>query len=121
MRDCRLLGYAKQMRSEMTPAEQRLWYALRAKRFDGIKFRRQTVLGSCIVDFASRSQMLVIEVDGDTHAGRERYDAARERALAAMGFRVLRFTNADVMGNFEAVLGVIGDAVRQPPLLGPLP
>jgi len=121
MRDRRLLGYARQMRREMTPAEQRLWYALRAKRFEGVRFRRQTVLGSYIVDFASRSQMLVIEVDGDTHAGRERHDAARDRALHGMGFRVLRFANSDVMGNFESVLGAIGEAIRQAPLPGPLP
>jgi len=116
MRDHRLLGYARQMRREMTPGEQRLWYALRAKRFEGIKFRRQTVLGSCIVDFASRSQMLVIEVDGDTHAGRESYDAARDRTLREMGFRVLRFSNSDVMGNFDAVPGAIGEALRHAPL-----
>lgn len=121
MRDRRLLGYAKQMRREMTPAEQRLWYALRAKRFDGIKFRRQTVLSSYVVDFASRSRMLVIEIDGDTHAGRERYDAVRDQTLLEMGFRVLRFSNSDVMGNFDAVLGAIGEALRNAPLPSPLP
>lgn len=111
MRDQRLLGYAKQLRTNLSPPEQRLWYALRAGRFDGVKFRRQVVLGRYIVDFASRSRMLVIELDGDTHAGREAYDARRTAELEELGFRVLRFGNSDVTGNLDGVMAVIAEAL----------
>jgi len=116
MRDPRLTEYAKSMRREPTESEIRLWLALRAKRFAGVKFRQQKVIGPYIVDFAARNPMLVIEIDGDTHAGREGYDADRTRFLEKQGYRVLRFNNDDVMTNLEGVLTTLGDALEQPPL-----
>jgi very-short-patch-repair endonuclease len=88
----------------MTPAEIRLWHHLRAARFDRWKFRRQTVIGPYIADFTCRAAMLVVEIDGDTHAGQVTYDAHRTTFLEEQGWRVIRFTNADVMGNLEGVL-----------------
>ena len=54
MRDARLTAYAKAMRKEPSEPEQRLWLALRAKRFENVKFRRQKVIGRYIADFAAR-------------------------------------------------------------------
>jgi hypothetical protein len=79
MRDPELLHRAKEMRTNPTPAEARLWYHLRAHRFENHKFRHQTVLAPYIVDFTSRTAMLAIEVDGDTHATQQDYDARRTR------------------------------------------
>ncbi|MFD1787362.1 endonuclease domain-containing protein [Sphingomonas floccifaciens] len=100
----------------MTEAETRLWLAIRAKRLNGIKFVRQTVRGRAIPDFVARSHNLVIEVDGDTHATSEAYDARRTAVLKRQGYRVLRFTNADVMTNLDGVLHVILDALTSAPL-----
>jgi very-short-patch-repair endonuclease len=97
---------AKQLRKNLTEPERRLWYHLRASRL-GVKFQKQAVLAPYIADFAARSDRLVIELDGDTHAGREAYDAARTIALEERGYRVLRFTNADVMTNLDGVLRAI--------------
>lgn len=72
-----------------------------------MKFQRQVVLAPYIADFASRGERLVIELDGDTHGGREAYDAARTRNLEARGYRVIRFTNEDVMTNLDGVLQAI--------------
>ena len=94
------------MRANLTEAERRLWYRPRANRF-GVKFQRQVVLAPYIADFASRSERLVIELDGDTHGEREVYDAARTRALKQRGYRVIRFTNVDVMTNLDDVLRAI--------------
>jgi very-short-patch-repair endonuclease len=109
------------MRREMTAPELKLWLELRAKRFSAVKFRRQVVLGHYIADFASRSRMLIIELDGETHAEREAYDGARTAALVRAGFRVLRFTNSNVMSNLDGVLHAIGEALQTPPLPNPLP
>lgn len=73
MRDRKSLGFAKQLRSSLTPAEARLWYHLRAKRFAGVKFRRQSVIGPFIADFTCRVAMLIIEIDGDTHGSTTEY------------------------------------------------
>jgi very-short-patch-repair endonuclease len=107
VRDRKSLKSAKQLRRDLTPAEARLWYHLRAKRFAGVKFRRQTVIGPFIADFTCRTAMLVIEVDGDTHGSAIQYDAERTAFLEQQGWRVLRFTNADVLQNLEAVLSSI--------------
>ncbi len=120
MRDKRLVEFAKSMRREMMEPEKLLWHQLRAKRFEGTKFRRQNVVGKYIADFYSRSAMLIIEVDGDTHAFNHEYDIVRESFLRALGFNVIRFTNAEVMANMEGVLTIIGMSLTPPlPTLSP--
>jgi very-short-patch-repair endonuclease len=122
LRDQQLLTRAKQLRTNQTPLEQKLWYALRAKRFAGVKFRRQVVIGRYIADFACRSpRMLVIEVDGDTHAARGSYDAQRTAFLESRGYHVLRFANREVGTNLTSVLMTIAETLRLPlsPTLSP--
>jgi very-short-patch-repair endonuclease len=97
---------AKALRKTLTPAEHRLWRILRGNRI-GVKFQKQVVLAPYIADFAARSERLVIELDGDTHGERAAYDAARTAALAKRGYRVIRFTNADVMTNLDEVVKAI--------------
>lgn len=97
---------AKRLREDLTAPERKLWNAIRANRA-GVKFQRQVVLAPYIADFAARSERLVVEIDGDTHAGREAYDAARTFALQNRGYRVLRFNNAEVMVNLEGVVRAI--------------
>jgi very-short-patch-repair endonuclease len=105
---------AKELRSRFTEPERRLWYHLRANRLE-VKFQRQVVLSPYIADFAARAERLVIELDGDSHAGREVYDAGRTRALEQRGYRVLRFTNGDVMTNLDGVLRTILIALGRDP------
>ena len=117
-----LKARARSMRTEMTPPEAKLWSLLRAHRFDGVKFTREVPIGSYIVDFAARSRLLVIELDGDTHGRQVEYDAARTAFLERQGYRVIRFTNGDVMGNPEGVMEMIGVALAATaPLPNPLP
>jgi very-short-patch-repair endonuclease len=116
-----LLARAKHMRSNPTPAEARLWYNLRAKRFAAVKFTHQVVIGPFIADFVARSRKFVIELDGDTHADDESADARRTAWLERQGYRVIRFDNADVMGNLDGVLATIDAALASAPLPGPLP
>ena len=112
MRDPRLVAFAKAMRREMTEPETRVWFQLRAKRFGGIKFRRQNVVGDYIADFYARAAMTIIEIDGDTHAFSQDYDAVRERYFNRLGFQVLRFANNDVMTNLEGVMSAIATAIE---------
>jgi very-short-patch-repair endonuclease len=90
--DAVLKERARAMRANPTPAEQRMWLALRANRFSRMQFTRQSVIAPYIVDFVSKSLKLVIEIDGDTHGDREGYDASRTDFLnrsdtAWFGFR----------------------------------
>ena len=105
------LAQAKQLRTNMTDAERRLWYRLRAHRFDGYKFKRQVPIGPYIVDFACVGRKLVIEVDGGQHADNQS-DEVRDRYLGSEGFRVLRFWNNDVLRNTSGVLETILSALE---------
>jgi very-short-patch-repair endonuclease len=99
---------AKTLRTGMTPPEEKLWSILRGGRLQEIKFVRQMVFGPAYVaDFAARQHRLVIELDGDSHAGRETYDAARTAYIESKGFRVIRFSNSDVMTNIDGVARAI--------------
>jgi very-short-patch-repair endonuclease len=123
MRDAVLTERAKSMRKEQTPAEQTLWLALRARRFADTKFRRQLVVGQYIIDFACRAPtMLAIEIDGDSHGDTASYDARRSAYLETKGYRVVRFTNSDVLTNLDGVLQVIEVALAtHSPSPNPLP
>ena len=116
-RDERLLEFARSMRQQATPFEQKLWIQLRAKWFAGAKFRRQVVVGRFIVDFACRiPRMLVVEVDGDSHGMGLRDDAVRDAELRGLGYEVLRFTNLEVDNNLYGVLTNIAGALDGPSL-----
>lgn len=107
MIDPQLLEFAKTMRSNATDAEHLMWQLLRAKRFMNLKFRRQHVIAPYIVDFYCHELGLVIELDGSQHNtddGRA-YDFERTKFLEALGFRVVRYWNSDILRNTEAVLG----------------
>src|SRR5258708_454659 len=104
---------ARRLRTAMTDAERRLWSALRDRRLQGYKFRRQHPLGPFIVDFFCIEHRLVIEADGGQHANNER-DDRRTAWLRSQGWRVLRFWNNEVLANpqgvAEAVLRELQDA-----------
>ncbi|MET4595620.1 MULTISPECIES: endonuclease domain-containing protein [unclassified Sphingomonas] len=105
-----LLDRAKRMRCEPTPAEAMLWRHLRGRQIGGVKFTRQFVIGPYIADFAAREAKLVIEVDGDTHSDQAR-DDSRTDWLERQGYRVIRFSNADIMSGMDGVWRVISAAL----------
>ena len=102
----RLRGFARSMRSAPTEAEQRLWGALRNRRLDRLKFRRQVPIGPYIADFVCMEAKLIVELDGSQHAESTR-DRARDAELEQRGFRVLRFWNDDVMRELESTCATI--------------
>jgi very-short-patch-repair endonuclease len=104
---------AKQLRSLMTDAERRLWYRLRAHRFDGYKFKRQAPIGSYIVDFVCYNRQVIIEVDGGQHA-ESISDRIRDAWLTSQGFKILRFWNDDVLKRTDIVLAEIAKSLNTP-------
>src|SRR5690606_25497683 len=92
-----------------------------AERFQGIKFRRQKVIGTYIADFAANDPKLVVELDGDTHASREDYDGRRTDFLENEGYRVIRFLNSDVTTNMDGVLTQLAEVISELRARPPLP
>ena len=103
---------AKELRKNLTPAEEKLWVHLRGHRTGDVHFRKQHAIGNYIVDFCAPSQKLVIELDGSQHLEQEEYDKERTAFLNSKGYKVLRFWNSDVMNNIERVLTIIWDALK---------
>ena len=95
-----------------------MWTLLR-ENFSEARFRRQVPLLQYIADFASHKARLVIEVDGSQH--NEEVDAARTAAIQEQGYRVIRFTNYDVLMAEEGVFMAIESAIRSPHPLPTLP
>jgi len=112
--DPRLAAFARSMRTEPTSFENKLWQQLRNSRLNGLKFSRQIVLLGFICDFVCRNLRLVIEVDGDTHDRAK--DVDRDYVLGRAGYRVLRFTNAEIGQNLDGVLAAIMEAAAHRPI-----
>jgi very-short-patch-repair endonuclease len=109
----KLRSNARTLRKNSTDAERILWSELRDHRLNGASFRRQVPIANYIADFVCHAAKLVIELDGGQHFSdqAEQADAARSAAIEAKGFKVLRFSNHDVMSNRTGVLETIAAAV----------
>ena len=107
---------ARALRAQGTDAERVLWRHLRARQFDGYKFRRQHPIGPYFADFACVRERLVVELDGGQHAQADDQtrDARRTQFLQAHGWRVLRFWNHEALANLDGVLQVIAMALARP-------
>ena len=105
------LQRAKELRRDMTPAEEILWQELRANKL-GVHFRRQQVIAGFIIDFYCHKAGLVIEVDGDIHDLQQEEDTRREKVLSEMGLRVVRFRNEEVVRDLSAVVGNVRKLLR---------
>jgi very-short-patch-repair endonuclease len=103
----------------MSPFEATLWARLNRSQLGGFKFRRQQVIGNCIVDFFCPQKSLIVEVDGDTH-DRDR-DSARDRMNQFRGYPTIRFTNADVGKNIDGVLARLLEELQSLPDRWPHP
>ena len=103
--DERLLGFARQMRTDSTDAEIKLWWLLRNRKLAGFKFRRQVPLGNYILDFYCHEAGLVVEADGGQHddPSYQTYDLRRTEYLRTQGISVLRFWDNDILRNTQAV------------------
>jgi very-short-patch-repair endonuclease len=94
---------ARAMRGCPTDAEKRLWLRLRRRQL-GVGFRRQFVIDRFVADFYCSERRLVVEVDGGVHLARRQLDVQRDRFFAALGLRVVRVSNREVLGDLDVVL-----------------
>lgn len=97
----------RELRKNMTDAEQTLWKRLRLRQLEGYKFRRQQPIGNYIVDFVCLEKRIIIEVDGSQHAQQLSYDSNRSVWLEKEGYTILRFWNNEVLNETDGVLEVI--------------
>jgi very-short-patch-repair endonuclease len=99
----------------MTRAETLLWRYVKAHRVDKLGFRRQVPMGFYIADFVCHSARLVVELDGESHdfESRQQSDERRDAWFETQGYRVLHFTNDDVLKNLSGVVEAIRIAASE--------
>ncbi len=94
---------ARRLRRNETEAEKKLWQALRARQFLGLKLRRQSPVAGFVADFLCEERRVIVEADGGQHAENQA-DLERTARLRAAGYEVIRYWNNDIMANLEGVL-----------------
>ncbi len=106
----------QKLRQEPSPAESRLWWFLRRRRFHGYKFRRQHSLGRFVVDFYCPELNLAVEVDGDSHfdTDRKANDQRRQQWLERAGIQVVRFRNDEILQAIDRVLHQLRAVITTP-------
>ena len=107
---------AKELRENMTPAENVLWAELNRRKIKGYRFKPQHPINRFIVDFYCHKAKVVIEIDGEVHELEEQVqrDQGRSSELEAFGLKVLRFSNQDVFENLEEVVKKINNSLQTP-------
>jgi very-short-patch-repair endonuclease len=100
----KLKPQARRMRKEPTPEEAALWKRLRNGKLGGFKFRRQHPIDQYLADFCCPEVWLVIEIDGPIHERQVEEDALRQDHIERLGYRVIRFSNEDVIRNPMGVM-----------------
>lgn len=108
---------ARDLRRRLTLPEVILWGALRGRRQDGARFRRQHPVGPYILDFYCEAARLAVEVDGSGHdqPDQARHDRRRTEWLNLRGISVLRIPARDVLETLDGVLQVISQRLCRPP------
>ncbi len=104
-----LIPLAKSLRKQTTDTEQLLWRHLRAKRFGGLKFRRQQPIGAYVVDFVCFEKKVIVELDGGQHTlpAEMQDDSNRDQWFESQGYKVFRFWDNEVLTKMQGVLEVI--------------
>lgn len=104
-----MVQIARDLRKRETSPEQIMWQALRGRRLNNLKFRRQHPVANTtfVADFLCYEARLIIEIDGEIHNVQKIEDEQRQSALETEGYTVLRFTNEQMKSDLEAVLTTI--------------
>ncbi|MFA6132317.1 MAG: endonuclease domain-containing protein [Patescibacteria group bacterium] len=119
MNPSKLKESRRELREKSTEAEEVLWRRLRNSRL-GVKFSRQVGIENFITDFCSRTLKLIIEVDGPIHQKKDfsEHDKFRSDVLEGFGYKILRFTNEQVLKDIDSVIKIIKTEIFSPPSLG---
>jgi len=112
----RVFKNAAKLRESLTESEIRLWEFLKTKPL-GHKFRRQHPIAGYVLDFYCHKLRLSIELDGGYHFSKEQRakDAVRTSYLKELGISELRFSNKQILEDFEPTIVLLMTILREGP------
>ena len=102
----------RELRFDETLAEKTVWLYIRKRQVEDIRFLRQYSIDKYILDFYSPEIRLGIEIDGDSHIGKEEYDKQRQMYIESYKIEIIRFSNEQVLCSMGKVLDEITKIVR---------
>ncbi|MFH1852430.1 MAG: endonuclease domain-containing protein [Candidatus Neomarinimicrobiota bacterium] len=113
----------RDLRKRSTPAEKAFWQTVRNRQFRGLKFNRQypilfeydTDKRIFIADFYCHQLQLIVEIDGGVHEQQKDYDTLRTVILNNLEYKVIRFSNHDILNKLDQVLKRLGDFIELTP------
>jgi very-short-patch-repair endonuclease len=108
----RLNALARELRNRSTLAEILLWRHLKGGQRGGYDFHRQKPIDEYIVDFFAADLMLAVEIDGDSHTLKDAVDEVRQKRLEALGVLFLRFDDAAVKSDVDAIVRAIDNWIE---------
>lgn len=110
-----ITGITRRLRKRSTRSEELLWRALRGRKLDGLKFRRQHPFGASVVDFYCHEKRLVVEIDGAVHLGQEaqEQDEIRQEIIEKYGVRFVRLSAGEVEADLKESLVKIKAAAEK--------
>lgn len=95
---------ARKLRKAKNLPEVVFWKQVKGKRFLGLDFDRQKVIGNYIVDFYCKSLGVIVEIDGSSHDHKQEYDQRRDDYLTGLGLKIIHITVRELMRNLNGVL-----------------
>jgi cyclase len=93
----------QKLRKQETKPEKCIWFFIRNKKI-GYKFRRQFSIDNYVVDFYCHELKLIIEIDGSDHLYRYNNDKIRQKHLENLGYKIIHYTNENVLSQLEFVI-----------------
>ena len=111
---------AKELRKNITEAEQTLWELIRGRKLCKAKFYRQRPIyyqvndqiHFYIADFCCDELKLVIEVDGGYHNDTQEQDQLRDQILAGLGYHTFRLTNEQILNDIDSSIKIIEQTIK---------
>ncbi|MBT3581767.1 DUF559 domain-containing protein [bacterium] len=104
--------FARELRKEQTLTEQLVWKALRDRKYQYYKFRRQHIIKGYVVDFYCHKLRLAIEIDGKIHENQEDYDEMRQAEIEFQGIKFIRIDTRDIYKNINILLTKIDTVIQ---------
>jgi UDP-N-acetylmuramoylalanine-D-glutamate ligase len=95
---------AKELRKAGNLSEVLLWNEIKNQKLLRLDFDRQKIIGNYIVDFYSSNLGLIIEIDGESHDFKGKYDIEREKYLLSLGLEVIHFRDIEIKKSLAEVL-----------------
>jgi adenine specific DNA methylase Mod len=103
---------ARELRKAGNLSEVLFWQQVKGKQFLGHDFDRQKIIGNYIVDFFIKDIGVIVEIDGNSHDNKEKYDNERDEYFKSLGLHIIHLRDEDVKNDINGVMGYVKECIE---------